>query len=405
VSKTFLIIKHEFFQAIKRTGYIILTLFVPVVALLAIGVGELVIALTDPPVKEITVIGYVDDAGFISNQADPGMIRLISYGSWMEANQALLRGEISEYIVIPVDYIISGKIQRFTQAKEISTPPSTAYYIESFLTWNLIKDDVEPEIITSIVSPLNLEVVRLDEDGYISEEQGSLGNIIIPGVYAFLLTMTFQFGATSLISGLGEEKESRLIEVIYSSVSVRQMLLGKILALGAAGLLQVLIWLSSAPLLLTLASSSFGGFFSEIQIPTNFIVLGVVYFVLGYLLFAILSVTLGGISSSTAEAHNMSMIYTLTGYVPLWTFGAFINFPESPIWVILSILPVTAPTQTMLRLGISEIPVWQIATSLSVLILSIIAGIFLSEKIFRTFMLMYGKRPRLREIIRNLKNA
>jgi ABC-2 type transport system permease protein len=405
VNKTLIIIKHEFFQAIRKTGYIILTLIIPAAALLTIGVGELVSALTDPPVKETTIIGYVDSAGFTSDRTGSDLVKMIPYGSREGANQALITGEISEYIVIPPDYIYSGNIQRYTQAKELITPPSTVYFIESFVTRNLIEDDLAPEIINQIVSPINLEVIRLDEKGKISDEQGSLGNIIIPGIYAFLLTMTFQFGATSLISGLGEEKESRLIEVLYSSVSVRQMLVGKIVALGTAGLLQVLIWLTSAPLLLKLASASFGGLLSEIQIPSKFIILGVIYFVLGYLQFAILSVTMGGISSNANEAHSLSMIYILAGFIPLWSIGAFINFPENPVWIVLSIIPVTAPIQTMLRLGVSEIPNWQIATSLGVLSLSVIAGIFLSEKVFRTFMLMYGKRPRLGEIIRGLRNT
>jgi ABC-2 type transport system permease protein len=284
-------------------------------------------------------------------------------------------------------------------------PSITTYLIDSFLAWNLLKDDVSAEIITSIVSPLNLEVTRLDQNGDIAQEQGNIGNIIIPFIFAMLLSLAFMFGANSLISGLGEEKESRLIQVLFSSVSVRQLLIAKVLALGTAGLLQVLVWLISAPLLLSLAAGSFGGFLSDIQIPANFLVLGIVYFLLGYLLFAVFSIGLGGISSSTTEAHSLSMIYILTGFVPLWFFGALINFPNSPIWVVLSIFPVTAPVQTMLRLGVSDIPAWQIVISIGVLGLSIIVGLFLSIKIFRMFMLMYGKRPGLAEIIQCLKTA
>ena len=198
-------------------------------------------------------------------------------------------------------------------------------------------------------------------------------------------------GTNSLISGLGEERESRLIEVLLSSVSVRQLLIAKVLALGAAGLLQVIVWLISAPLLLSLASSSFGGFLSDIQIPANFLVLGVVYFVLGYLLFAVLSVTLGGISSSTTDAQNLAMFYVMMLFVPLWLGGLLVSFPNNPIWVVLSIFPITAPVQTMLRMGVSDIPAWQIVTSIGVLGLSVIVGLFLSMKIFRMFMLMYGK--------------
>ena len=405
MNKTYLIFKHEFLQAIKKVGFIVMTLIVPVLALLAIGVFELVTTLTEPSAKEVTTVGYVDEVGIFSDQTDQGLIKLVPFVSREAAIQALVSRDVSEYIVIPSDYTSSGTIQRYTLAKELGTPPITAYLIESFLAWNLLKDDVSPEIITSIVSPLNLEVTRLDENGDIAQEQGNIGNIIIPGIFSMLLSLAFIFGTNSLISGLGEEKESRLIEVLFSSVSVRQLLISKVLALGTAGLLQVLVWLISAPLLLSLASSSFGGFLSDIQIPTNFLVLGVVYFVLGYLLFAVLSVGLGGICSSTTEAQNLSMFYILAQFVPLWFFAGLINFPNSPIWVVLSIFPVTAPVQTMLRLGVSDIPAWQIVTSIGVLGLSIIVGLFLSTKIFRMFMLMYGKRPGLAEIIQGLKTA
>ena len=405
MNKAYLIFKHEFLQAIKKVGFIVLTFIVPVLALLAIGFYELVTTLTEPSASEVTTVGYVDQVGIFSDRTDQGLIKLIPFASREEATRALVSKDVSEYIVIPSDYTSSGIIQRYTLAKELITPQVTAYLIESFLTWNLLKDDVSPETITSIVSPLNLEVTRLDENGDIAQEQGNIGNIIIPAIFSLLLSFALMLGTQSLISGLGEEKESHLMEVLLSSVSVRQLLIAKVLALGTAGLLQVIVWLISAPLLLSLASSSFGGFLSDIQLPANFLVLGVLYFILGYLLFAVLSVTFGGISSSTSDAQNLSMFYVMMLFVPLWFFGVLINFPNSPVWVVLSIFPITAPIQMMLRLGVSDIPAWQIVTSIAVLGLSIFVGLSFSVKIFRTFLLMYGKRPGLAEIMRSLKTA
>jgi ABC-2 type transport system permease protein len=405
MNKTYLMFKHEFSHAIKRVGFIVLAFVVPVLALLAIGVYELVTTLTEPSAKEVTLVGYVDEVGIFNDQTDQGLIKLIPFTSKEDATQALIREDVSEYIVIPSNYISLGAIQRYTLAKELMTPTITVHLIESFLTWNLLKDDVSPEVITSIVSPLNLEVTRLNEYGDIAREQGNIGNIIIPAVFSLLLSFALMVGANSLITGLGEEKESRLIEVLLSSVTIGQLITAKVLALGLAGLLQVIVWLLSAPLLLDLASSSFGGFLSDIQLPANFLVLGILYFVLGYLLFAVLSVTVGGISSNTSEAQNLSMFYVMMLFVPLWFFGVMINFPNSPIWVVLSIFPITAPIQMMARLGVSDIPAWQIVTSLVVLGLSVIAGLFLSTKIFRMFMLMYGKRPSVTEMVRSLKAA
>jgi ABC-2 type transport system permease protein len=149
------------------------------------------------------------------------------------------------------------------------------------LSGNLLKDKVSPEVLNVVISPLNLEVHRVTALGEQTLEQKSFANVIIPGVFSLLLSLALMFGASALVSSLGEEKESRLTEVLFSSVSVRQLLISRVLALGLAGLLQVLVWLISAPLLLELATSSFGGFLSAIEIPGNFILLGIVYFILG----------------------------------------------------------------------------------------------------------------------------
>ena len=233
----------------------------------------------------------------------------------------------------------------------------------------------------------------------------NMANIIVPGVFALLLGLALMVGATSLITGLGEEKESRLIQVLFSSVSIRQLLIGKVLALGTAGLLQVLVWLISTPLLLRLASASFGGFMSRIQVPVNFLVLGTIYFILGYLLFAVLSIGIGAISSGSQEAGSLSMFYTMASFIPLWLLALVMNFPANPIWVVLTIFPITAPVQTMVRLGAGDIPPWQILTNIGLLVLSVVGGLLLSIKVFRMYMLMYGKRPRLAEIVRSLREA
>lgn len=405
MNKTYLIFKHEFLHTIKSVSFIIMTLIIPVLALLGIGITELATTLSKPPVKEIIAIGYVDEVGIFDDQTTQGFTRLVPFASKEDATQALVRKDVTEYIIIPSDYTSSGIIQRYTLEKELITPPITVAMIKSFLTGNLLKDKVPPDIVTLIVSPLNLEVTRLNEKGDMALEQSNIGNIIIPAVFSLLLGFALMFGASSLISGLGEEKESRLIEVLFSSVSIRQLLISKVLALGTAGLLQVLVWLISAPLLLSLASSSFGGFMSNIQIPVNFLVLGIIYFILGYLLFAVLSIGIGAISSNAREGSQLSLFYILLGFAPLWFSSLLFAFPNSSIWVVLMIFPVTAPVQTMLRLGVSDIPFWQIMTSIGVLGLSIIAGLFLAIKIFRMHMLMYGKRPGFAEIIHSLKNV
>lgn len=396
---------HEFVYKIKSTGFIILTFIVPVIALIGIGIFNLAKLAFEEPEGVVKAIGYVDEVGGFDDHTDMGITQFIPFDSREAADQALIGREIAEYFVIPEDFITTGSLERYTLEKEASTPPFITDMIWRFLSINLLDENTPPETIALILTPLNIEVTWVTEEGKVALEAANPVNIIIPGIFALLLSLSLMFGVTSLINGLGEEKESRLIEVLLSSVSIPQLLVSKVLALGLAGLLQVVLWLVSIPLLLNLASASLGDLLRGIEIPANFILLGVVYFILGYLLFAVLSIGVGAISSNATEGNALAMIYTMTTFIPLWFLGFLIPFPNSPIWVVLTLFPTTAPIQTMLRIGISEVPLWQIIASITILVLSIVLGLYLVPKVFRTYMLMYGKRPGLREIYRQIKTA
>jgi len=405
MNKTFLIFKHELTLAIKRAGYIILTLIVPVLALLAIGIAQLVTSLSKTPENNIMHIGYVDEPGLVDKAVDEDFTSFIPYASKENANQALTSNEISTYFIIPDNYLSSGTIQRYTLEKENTTSPATVALIKRFLSENLLKDKISPEVLHLVVSPLNLEVTRVTAQGEQAQEQKSFFNVIIPGIFALLLSLALMFGTITLVSSLGEEKESHLIEVLFSSVSIRQLLIGKLLALGLAGLLQVLVWLISTPLLLLLSSSLFGGLMSVIEIPGNFILLGLIYFILGYLLFAVLSIGVGAITPTAREGGQLSMFYVMLGFVPLWFSSLLFAFPNGTFSVILTLFPATAPVQNMLRLGVTDIPLWQILVSIGLLVLTISFGLYSSIKIFRVYMLIHGKRPGLKTIFQHLKSA
>jgi ABC-2 type transport system permease protein len=319
------------------------------------------------------------------------------------ALQAMDAGSINDYFVIPANYSTTGIIENYTLEKQLSVPTNIESAIQDFLTSNLLANKVPAATIQIIESPLNIVSTRLTTSGAVSKEQGGPADIIVPGLFGIFLALSLIFSSTYVLQGLGEEKENRIMEILLSSVSARQIITGKVLGIGAAGLIQVMVWVISIPLLLNLASSSIGGFISSIQIPANFMILGIVYFILGYLLFAVLSSCIASISGTIREGQGLSAIYTIFAIVPLWFLSLLLLVPNSPLWVVLSIFPFSAPVEVMLRFGITGIPVWQIFTSVAVLILSIIGGLLLSAKLLRTYILMYGKRPSPREIIRSLK--
>ena len=405
MNKTLLIFRHEFRRTIKRKGFIIMTLIVPVLALLAIGVFQLVSAIIEPSEVETTIIGYVDEAGGFDQYTTQGNIELVRYDTQDEATKALINDEVSEYFVIPADYISTGVINRYTLERQLETPQAIAAVIKNFITSNLLADKVPPETVYRIEAPLNLTVTTLTETGEVATEQGGWGNVLVPALFSFLLAFSIIFSAGYMLSGLVDEKENRLIEVLLSSVSTRQLITGKAMGLGTAGLIQVAVWLVSLPLLLNLASSTFGGFFSAIQLPANFIVLGLVYFVLGYLFFVVVAAGIGAISTNTQEGNQLVGILTVPVFIPFWFGSLLFIFPNSPIWVVLTIFPITAPVTTMLRLGVSDVPIWQLVVSIVVLGLSIVGVLFVAIRVFRTYLLMYGKRPSLGEIIQNLRSG
>lgn len=405
MNKTLLIFRHEFIHTIRRVGFIIMTLIVPVLALLGIGIFQIVSDILQPAALETVNVGYVDSLGGFERYTDQGKIQFNRYDTQELATRALIDKSVSEYIMISSNYLSTGTINRYTLEKQLDTPPETAVAIKNFLTSNLLSGKVPENITILIESPVKIAVTRLSETGEVATEQGGYANLIIPAIFALLLALSLSFSSAYLLQGLGEEKESRLIEVLLSSVSTRQLLTGKVLGLGAAGLIQVAVWLASAPLLLNLASSTFGGFFSNVQLPANFIILGIVYFILGYLLFAVISAGIGAVAPNAREGQQLATIFTLLAIAPLWFSSPLILFPKSPIWIALTIFPLTAPVEVMLRLGVSGVPAWELTVSMMVMALTIFGGLLLAVRVLRAYLLMYGKRPALGEIIRNLRNA
>lgn len=402
-SKLLLIFRHEFLRTIKRAGFFILALSLPVLALLGIGVFHIVSGTIEPSVEEAR-IGYVDESGDFSQYTIQGNIILISYETQESATQALVKKDIKEYFIIPQDFVSTGIIKRYVTQRELAPPPATAAAIDDFLSNNLLAGKVPESTIARIESPPNLITTTLTSAGDIAAQQGGYANFIIPGVFSLLLALSLMLNSSYVLESLGEEKENRLMEILLSSVSTRQLLTGKVLGRGTAGLIQVIVWVISIPLLLRLASPSIGGFISSVKIPPGFLALGIIYFILGYSLFGVLSVAVAAISPTIREANALASIYALFAFVPFWFLSLLMFFPNNPIWIVFSIFPFSAPVMIMLRVGITGVPVWQIAASITVLLSCIIGGLFLAAKLLRTYVLMYGKRPNFKEIIRNFRS-
>jgi len=206
-----------------------------------------------------------------------------------------------------------------------------------------------------------------------------------------------------LLRSVADEKETRVIEIVLSSVTPTELLAGKVIGLGALGLTQVGVWLASSFLL----SGGLGAIVAGAVLilnPANFL-LAVVYFLLGYLLFSVIMATAGALGSNPRESQQIAGIFSMTASIP-WFFAGFLFAnPNAPFARALSFFPLTAPTTMMLRLPLADVPWIDIVISLAVLLVSIPIMLWAGARIFRVGLLMYGKRPSVKEIFGALRKA
>ena len=190
------------------------------------------------------------------------------------------------------------------------------------------------------------------------------------------------------------------MEVLLSSVTPGQLMVGKILGLGAAGLTQILIWLVSGIILLTVINT---GTDVSIEVPgVELALVGVLFFVLGYLFFATLMAGLGAVTSTAQEGSQLSIIFVLPLALPGGAWLYIVSNPTASIVQFLTVFPLTSPVVVMERLAVGAIGFWEVTFSLGVLALSVLAAMYLMIRVFRTYLLTYGKRPGLREVLRTL---
>ncbi len=398
MNKTLIILKHEFRQAIKRKSFLILTAAIPLIALIGmLGYQFVVDLFPEPELPER--IGYVDHTGIFTNYTGQPGLTFILYPTETEARDALLAGEIDEFFIIPPDYLVTGQVVRFTMEREIVPSPETRKQIGDFLLSNLLSRMVNEELLQRVKEPLVLVSLQLDETGEIMEVPQPLIAFLVPFIFGFLFMISIFSNSGRMLQSVSEEKENRVIEILLSSISARQMFLGKLLGLGSAGLLQMVVWLVTIRIFADVGVIRIP-VLGDLAIPTSMLALGLLYFILGYLLFAVLSAGVGCIGSTASESEQWTGVFIVPALVPMWLSSVILMHPDGLLARVLSFIPLTAPMTVMMRLPITTVPLWELALSLTIMVGSIAAGVWFVARVFRVFLLMYGKRPALREIVR-----
>ena len=391
-SKTFIIASHEFKKTVRRKGFLFGTFGLPVIFMIVFGIAFSQMPALIEGMEEDT--GFVDYSDFLLPANG-----YIEYPDEASARSAVGTGDISSFFVLGADYRDTGVVTLYTKKSQLSSGGSGDFGV--FIREHLVDGaGLSQETAARIMNPVEkTETIELDDDGNIAEEK-PLGTFLIPVVLAFMLVFSIMTSSGYLMQGIGEEKESRSGEMLLSSVSADQLLRGKILGYGGVGLLQMGVWIAMTFVILML--SPFSGILTGIGLSWV-ILLVVIYFILGYFLYSISVACTAAISTTTAEAQQNSMIFTMFSIIPLILFQFIITVPESPVFTVLTYFPYTSPFVTIFRLAAGDVPAFEIAASLAILIISIFVAARLSARIFRMGMLLTGKKAGLSDIIGFIK--
>ncbi len=260
-----------------------------------------------------------------------------------------------------------------------------------------------PAEVDSLLKDVKVDTLQVDKEGKEVKSSG-FGSYFKGYIMALLLSMTTMIYGMNVARSIIQEKTSRIFEVMLAITKPSDMLAGKLIGVGAVGLTQIAIWVvvGAAIAAYPAAMATLSG---TLSIHVSWVegVLFPVYFVLGYLLYASL---FAGLAASCETEQELQM-YTPLAALPIWLSFSLIwlviNDPNSVWSVAASLFPATAPIIMMLRLGSQTPPTWQFAASIGIMIVSIWVVLWVSSRLYRVGILMYGKRATLPELLRWLR--
>ena len=406
-----IIARHEYLVNVRRVGFIIMTALVPLFGALALLIaaffgGQASAFLEDQFAPEPRQIGVVDHFGAFTPLLPAYQDRYYLLNDDEAGRAAVKAGEVSTVLVIPEDYVESGQVLIIVKGSSFSAAVlDDSESVRRFFVDHLLRDNADHALRQRLIDPVKPVLVNLEGEG---QPPGgpvdAVLNIMVPFSLGMLLVITIFVSSGYLLQGVAEEKTSRVIEIVLSSVTARELLTGKVLGLGALGLTQVIVWLVSAFGLSGGAVSLLGVVIPLLNRPEVFL-LGLIYYLAGYLVYAVLMGAVGSLGTTMHESQQLAGIFSMIAAIPMMLSGFMFANPNMTLARVLSWFPLTAPTMMMLRLPMAEVPTVDIVGSIVMIIIAIPAVLWAGAKVFRMGLLMYGKRPTVAQIIQALREA
>ncbi len=428
MNKIFAVIRREFVERVRTKAFILATLGLPLLMVFAMVVPALMMQGTDRTTR-IAVVDATRDgtgAGIVAALQKPTFKNgtLPKYaiehvqrpGDVTAARDSLLvrtSREVAEpldgVLILPEATLAAGQVEYFgTNVSSFETMGELRRAISSVIVGTrLERAGVDAGVVTAATRPAELTTIKVS-DGKPTGESGE-ASFLLAYVMGFLLYISVVlFGQQTMMSVI-EEKTSRIMEILASSLRPFQMLLGKVLGVGAVGLLQMSIWVGTVYLVGQNRTVLAGLLKVPVEtmqslpipsIPTDLLLVFLTYFGLGFLLFGALFAAVGSMVNSTQEAQQAISGVIMVIMVGFFGVFAVIKDPSGGLGTTLSLIPFTAPFVMPVRWSMSSVPLAQLALSLVIMVGALLAVVWIAGRIYRTGILMYGKKPTFREVFR-----
>jgi ABC-2 type transport system permease protein len=429
MDKLIAVIKREYFERVRSKWFLLTTILGPFFFGVIFIVPMVISARThsSPDLSHIVILDATGTqlgnrvartlAGGITGEVSRADVRTVTPSALAAAESTATRevmrvnDPMLGYLVLD-SATIAGKAERYA-GRNASTLVDVKE-LEDAVRRSLLAQRLEHEgLDTSRIRTLtdvNLEMksVRLTERG---REVGGLASAIFSYVIAFVLYMMLMLYGQQILRGVMEEKTSRVAEVVIASVSTDTLLAGKVIGVGAASLTQIVVWaLSTAavyeargPIL-----SSFGVGSMSIPMPHLGLVAGVLlllFFVLGFIFYAALFAAMGSTVSNEQDVQQASMPIMLMLVASIVFVQPILLDPTSTFSKVMSWLPFSAPILMPLRMTLVQIRWYELTATLIGLVAGCVLATWVAARIYRVGMLMYGKRPTIRELARWVRRA
>jgi len=428
VNKIFAVIRREFIERVRTKAFILATLGLPLLMVFAMVVPAMMMKGTDRTTRVAVIDATSDGTGaaivaalqkptFKDGTRPKYAIEHVQRGGDVTParDSLLLRTsrEVAEpldgVLILPENTLAAGQVDYFgTNVSSFETMGELRRAVSSVVVGTrLERAGVDAGVVAAATRPADMNTIKVS-DGKPTGESGE-ASFLLAYVMGFLLYISVVlFGQQTMMSVI-EEKTSRIMEILASSLRPFQMLLGKVLGVGAVGLLQMGIWVGTVYMVGQNRTVLAGLLKVPVEtmqampipsIPTDLLVVFLTYFGLGFLLFGALFAAVGSMVNSTQEAQQAISGVIMVIMVGFFGVFAVIKDPSGGLGTTLSLIPFTAPFVMPVRWSMSSVPLPQLALSLVIMVASLLGVVWVAGRIYRTGILMYGKKPTLREVFR-----